>query len=288
MASSEATQGQTPDQYGQLHPIETPELLARKSTEFEQELSKLSDQDWPGLKQAQEKCPELLTDAFKLMFLRCEVFNADLAAKRYAVYWEKRIEIFGPERAYLPLTLDGALKDDWTALTTNFIQIIPGVRDAMGRSIIYVDSSKQDKTKYEKYSMVRTFWYMLHAAVESEEAQQHGVVVMLFPHNAKISQFDRELLKINIVSLQGVIPIRASAIHLCRPPSFFKLVLVFVRLMTSKRTQKRMLVHFGDEKTVLEKIANYGLDKDMVPTDLGGNVKLDVVSWLEQRKSEGK
>jgi hypothetical protein len=77
--SSEATEGQVPDIYGQVHPNETPELIARKQNEFETELDKLAAGSKKNLERAQERCPELLTDDFKLMFLRCEVFNADVS-----------------------------------------------------------------------------------------------------------------------------------------------------------------------------------------------------------------
>jgi len=282
--SSEATKGQTPDQYGQLHPVETPELLSQKLKEFEEEVQKLDDKKLGPLQQAQEKCPALLTKEFKLMFLRCEVFNADLAACRYAHYWEKRVEVFG-EKAFLPLTLEAALVDDWTALTINFIRVIPGARDPMGRSIVYLNPQYQDRSKYELHSMARAFWYMIHTALENEETQKHGIVFLVFPHRASLNNFDRELSRLNISCIQGAMPVRVSAFHICRPPSFFKVIMVFVRLFTSKRTQKRMLVHFGNEQSVLEKLSTYGLEKSVViPTEMGGSVELDVVSWLEGRK----
>ena len=77
--SSEATEGQVPDMYGQLHPVETPELIARKRQEFEAEIAKLPDKK--KLEEAQKKCPHLLTDDFQLAFLRCEVFNADVSSR---------------------------------------------------------------------------------------------------------------------------------------------------------------------------------------------------------------
>jgi hypothetical protein len=77
--SSEVTEGQTPDIYWQLHPNETPELIAGKHKEFETEIGKLPADAKKNLNQAQERCPELLTDDFKLMFLRCEVFNAGVS-----------------------------------------------------------------------------------------------------------------------------------------------------------------------------------------------------------------
>jgi hypothetical protein len=85
MMSSDATKGQVSDVYGQLHPKETPELIAQKLTEMESEIEKLAadtsttKQNCLQLQQAQKRCPELLTDGFKLMFLRCEVFNANVS-----------------------------------------------------------------------------------------------------------------------------------------------------------------------------------------------------------------
>jgi hypothetical protein len=81
----DATKGQVSD--GQLHPNETPELIAQKMIEMESEIEKLqlaavdtnAKQNCLQLKEAQERCPELLTDDFKLMFLRCEVFNANVS-----------------------------------------------------------------------------------------------------------------------------------------------------------------------------------------------------------------
>lgn len=74
--TSEATQGQVPDVYGQVHPVETDELIERKLREFDEEVEKLPDKR--NILSAQEKCPQFLTTEFKLMFLRSEVFNADV------------------------------------------------------------------------------------------------------------------------------------------------------------------------------------------------------------------
>jgi hypothetical protein len=85
MVSSVATKSQVSD--GQLHPNETPELIAQKLIEMESEIEKLqiaaadpnTKQNCLQLSIAQQRCPELMTDAFKLMFLRCEVFNANVS-----------------------------------------------------------------------------------------------------------------------------------------------------------------------------------------------------------------
>jgi hypothetical protein len=76
MASSN---DQTPDVYGQVHSVETKELISTKLKELEEEVAKLPDDKVLCLKQAQDICPQFLDDDFRLLFLRCEVFNADVS-----------------------------------------------------------------------------------------------------------------------------------------------------------------------------------------------------------------
>jgi hypothetical protein len=74
------------DMYGQIHPDETPQLVKEKLKELEIELDKLAEKDACEYKQALEKCPELVNDDFKTMFLRCEVFNADVSDEKLSTY----------------------------------------------------------------------------------------------------------------------------------------------------------------------------------------------------------
>lgn len=68
------------DIYGQRHPIENPDLVEEKIFELDGELALLLPEQKQGWIQAQEKCdPSLIGDDFKLLFLRCEVFNCEVS-----------------------------------------------------------------------------------------------------------------------------------------------------------------------------------------------------------------
>jgi hypothetical protein len=283
--SSEATEGQTPDIYGQLHPVETPELIARKRNEFDQEIQKIPDANKKNLVQAQQTCPQLVID-LQLLFLRSEVFNADLAAARFANYWDKRVQVFGTQKAFQPLTLNAALCDDMVALKIGLLRLT-GAKDPKGRVILFIDPSRQDRTKYTRDSMVRAVWYMIHSALEEVSAQQYGVVFLGYPHNSKFAQFDRVLVKTIIASIQGCLPIRLAGFHLCRPPSFIAIILPIVKLFMIDRLKKRISIHGGSVENVLASLELYGIDRMRVPEDLGGGIVLKHDEWLQERKAKG-
>lgn len=279
--------GLEPDIYGQVHPKENDDFVSKKMKSFEAQIEAASKDDKKYLLMAQEKCPEILTKEFQLMFLRCEMFRVKLAVDRYMYYWKKRVEVFGEEKAFLPLTLEGALKDDTETVRRGVYSLLSST-DEMGRAFLLFDPSLQDKTKYSRESMVRSFWYVIHSALERETAQQHGVVGLGYPHNAKLHQFDRQLNKVNIASLKGAIPLRMSAIHICQPPSFISIVLPIVKLFMGERMRKRINVHTGDIDKVQASLAKYGITPDMLPTDLNGHVQVDREKWAEQRLKEKK
>ena len=53
-----------------------------------------------------------------------------------------REKIFGKDRYALPLTLNGAMKEDVDAIEAGFFTLLP-VTDGKGRAIMYVDFSKR-------------------------------------------------------------------------------------------------------------------------------------------------
>jgi hypothetical protein len=80
--SQEATMGMNDKQadvYGQIHPNETPDLVDEKLAAFEKVVANIPKAEKANLLEAEKRCPRLLTNNFKLMFLRCEVFDVDVS-----------------------------------------------------------------------------------------------------------------------------------------------------------------------------------------------------------------
>ena len=67
------------DVYGQYQPQETESMIAESLHAFQETLDKTPPSEKQALSQAEEHCSELLTEGFKLMFLRCELFDIDVS-----------------------------------------------------------------------------------------------------------------------------------------------------------------------------------------------------------------
>jgi hypothetical protein len=151
------------DLYGRECPIvETDELLASSTDQLRQAMENLPPQSKHCYTDAIERCPGHADDpAFLHMFLRCEEFDVDKAAVRMGTYWDKKVELFGQDRAFRRLTLADFDDDDGEALRLGGTRCFP-VKDNAGRGLIYVDKSRYEPRTTHRKSMVRFIEVMVH------------------------------------------------------------------------------------------------------------------------------
>eukprot|EP00565_Helicotheca_tamesis_P005249 CAMPEP_0185730988 /NCGR_PEP_ID=MMETSP1171-20130828/11511_1 /TAXON_ID=374046 /ORGANISM="Helicotheca tamensis, Strain CCMP826" /LENGTH=374 /DNA_ID=CAMNT_0028400143 /DNA_START=39 /DNA_END=1163 /DNA_ORIENTATION=- len=279
------------DRYGVVHPIETNELIEHSISKFDDVvMNVIKDDVKVGLKKAQKICPDFVNSKeHKLMFLRCESFDVQPAAERYANYWNKRIELFGEQKACLPsLSLDDALKGDEAALNVGFAKLLDGTDD-MGRALMWIDPANLDGSKYSHESMTRAMWYIIHAALESETAQQKGIVFLVYIGNdPPMSAFDRPLIKMISESVSYYIPLRAGAIHIFPTPLVFTVLLNIIKFVLGSRLRKMIQVSSGSNEKIMKKLDGLGVDGDLLPIEVGGKFKLDHDKWLMERRNAGK
>jgi hypothetical protein len=203
-------------------------------------------------------------------------------------YWEKRHHFFGPENAFLPLTLDKGLQDGKVALEFGYAKLLPVKADPSGRNVMFINPAVQDKTKYSRESLIRATWYMIHAALEDEVTEKKGMLVAAFPRDAHFSQLDRKFMVMNMASLKGCLPVRMSGLHMCHPPTFFRIVFPFMQMVMGAHLRKRFHIHAGSDDKVLESLETYGLERKNLPTELGGQIALDHQGFLDDRRQEEK
>lgn len=299
-----------PDIYGQQHPIETTMLISSKLQEFDLQIqqqvsmytstSSQQSRPPPNFISAERLCPHLVPSSFKLLFIRCECFDIDNAIKRYIKYWDKRVEIFGEERAFQPLTIASIYqRNEQTPLELGAMQIIrrpkssrsstaiPSMKDDE-RNLLWVDAVKLDPTKYTREAGIRAFWYFFHALLEDEQVQKRGLICLCYSAHFSHKNRDPTFSRMCLASLQGCLPIRLSAFHGCHPPALFRVAARFFLLFVGERLRKRVIPHAGTNEHVISILENkYHISRDHIPTEMGGNLTMDVKKWICEREEAG-
>jgi CRAL/TRIO domain len=294
-----------PDLYGQRHPIESDALIQSKLVDFDFQVKQLDRHNcaWlntTALDLALEKCPHLLTNAFKLWFLRCEVFDASLAAVRYARYWQKRVQVFGPVRSFQRITLELLTEQELEPLRLGALQIVRRAKtnDLLDeRDFMYVDPSRLEPTRYTRECAIRAFWFLFHQLLEhDEQVQRRGLVAVHWCAHFANRNRDPLLMRQCLSSILGCMPIRISANHICQPPLVGRIVLAVLLSFVGERIRRRVLVHSSrssllsssdntsDLVRVLE--STYSIPRSYIPSDMGGTLELDVNSWLAEYRHD--
>lgn len=276
-----------PDLYGQMHAIETSKCISDSLRLLEKEIRKLPEEKRSGMDHASVICPEIFeSKEHRLLFLRCEQFNIDLAAIRMANYWNRRIELFG-NAAFTPLSVETIRDKNEKELALGFLRIIPDT-DGTGRCNIFINPSLLEGHGYKDENMVRAAWYTLHAALENESTQEKGIVFLVYLRDTYVRHFDRSLVKLIANSIKGVLPVRVSAIHMFHAPYLFEVLFDVVSMLLGERLTKRMKMYSGEDEAIQDKLMDFGILPSRLPVELGGALNLDQDQWIAERESEGK
>ena len=121
-------------------PIASPTDLAA----LEEVLRATSPSDKKCYLEATIRCPSETTDDRKAAFLETNDLDPQAAASRLCAYWDERVDTFGDELAFLPMTLKGAMRED----VEHMIHSCPMQRmakpDLHGRQMTYYDVGRGD------------------------------------------------------------------------------------------------------------------------------------------------
>ena len=226
---------------------ETKELIEQSLVSFHEELARIGTSEKKDLLTAERKCPALLDDAFKLQFLRTDLFNPQLAACRFVLYWKNRVQLFGPEKAFLPMTLDGAMKDDIDMLSKGFIRLLPGEA-----RVFWIESSRFCAKTDDVRSVARCVWYtQSQALAESPEMQKMGAVFVLDVGH-QVDGRSRSLCDSISQALMDVFPLRFQKLYVVNAPLLIHTICNVFKLLLKPCLRDRVKI-YGQVPTKLEK-----------------------------------
>lgn len=233
---------------------ETQELLEQSLVAFDEEVACVDESEKKDLMDAERKCPELLDAAFKLQFLRTDLFDVRLAARRYILHWKNKVELFGPEKAFLPMTLDGAMKDDIDMLSKGYVRLIPGQE-----RVIFFDQTKFCKKTDDVYSLTRCVWYIQGKALqESEEMQKIGAV-LVWDFGHRIDHLSKDLAGCLKQAMTDAFPLRFQQLAAMNVP-YAARGLYHVFKLFLKPAMRGRLKMYGNDISKLEKKCGIEID----------------------------
>jgi hypothetical protein len=125
--------------YEDLHGVpglvdESPELLASCLAELEQEIAKIRGRD-AYIAAASEDSSYTSSRTLRLQFLRAEHFDSKKAAARLVGFFEKKLELFGPDPLARDLLISDLNEEDQKCLQRGIMTLVPE-KDKAGRGIM--------------------------------------------------------------------------------------------------------------------------------------------------------
>jgi hypothetical protein len=119
--------------------------------------------------------------------------------------------------------------------------------------------------------------------MEDMEVLKKGIVVLIYPQEARLDQFDHMLWKSIAESCKYSLPVQWRSTHIVHPNRFFSIIHPLFMSTLPKTVQDRVVVHSGTKMKVLANLLRYCLPWDRIPSDVGGCVDLDFGKWLSER-----
>lgn len=214
-----------------------------------------------------------------LKFLKAEEFEAKSAARRILKHFEKKMELFGPEKLNKPITMADLDHDDLDCLTAGGFQ--PMGVDAKGRTVIY---ERFENWRYKQAcNLLRTIWYVSMSLVEDGDQARRGLVVVSFqtgPFSPDL--FHRVNYKQSITMLNKLMPAKLVDYHFCFDDIRFRMVWGLATIYIGKEAKQ----HEGTVSECMDGLLSYGLDTNALPLSCEGKENnASFLRWIEEQKT---
>ena len=130
--------------------------------------------------EAKRRCPELVkAESDPMRFIRCCDFDMKVAAQRLCLYWKGRLELFGKDRAFLPMILSGSgafEKEEAACLFAGYPSILPDTEG--GKKAVLFDRRRWS-TMNEQTLRPKSIFYVFNLLSEDSRTQTEGIEVLI-------------------------------------------------------------------------------------------------------------
>jgi hypothetical protein len=222
--------------------VETPEFVQEKRRLLKKALGDLTRKKTCfAYQQVQRDDPSYVSsESFELMFLRAFRWDAKQSANKLANFLDAKLDLFGPTVITREIRIKDLSKEDKKSLESGFFQLLP-VRDVAGRAII---SGMPMLRKYKDLkNLVRSFMYIVMVALQDQETQQNGLVMVGF-NTGKDRVVDRPAAWA-IQKIMKVLPMRMVGIHFCYDDFKIRPMMSLAMLVMGAHRRVRFRAHYG-------------------------------------------
>ncbi|CAJ1936081.1 unnamed protein product [Cylindrotheca closterium] len=267
---------------------ENPEMIKQALIEFQGEVESQAD---PIYMRAYSRNRGYVEDpAFRLMFLRCKLYDAKQAARQMISFLRNQDAYFGSHTLGRDIAFTDLEEEDKQILKSGIFHI-QAERDKAGRVVVILFNDMFLRN-YKIESMIRAGYFMIFNCVRSRpDVQLQGVTTIFYDvvradGQQKNQSWDAVLTLMNRAL---ILPMRHSSMHYCMKTNgtSFSLNKVFLKVMLNgfpKYTIVRSRFHYGHSDVELQsKIRGYGVPLNTFPVDKLGNIREDLIDvWYNE------
>lgn len=281
-----------------IAPIETPDLLERAFVQLEAQINMIigSSTSIPvpnlptnSLILARNMGDQSYTNSrdFKLLCLRCELFDARKAALRLCEHVGMIHSLFGEQCLLRKPSLHiDFTKAELRLIRKGYFQFLP-FRDRSGRRI-FVDFPSEDTDNMTADFMAKFLIYLSHSLSNDIETLRKGIVVVIwFDANYQLPAVTLPPRRSNLENFGKWVCVRISAIHVCSPdtPAFrFRRTIITLRTIQDQRS--RLQLHVGKPFELCYYLQGFGIPTENIPMTWSGNIKTtNFRNWMKLRKA---
>eukprot|EP00537_Pseudo-nitzschia_pungens_P005530 CAMPEP_0172366190 /NCGR_PEP_ID=MMETSP1060-20121228/14061_1 /TAXON_ID=37318 /ORGANISM="Pseudo-nitzschia pungens, Strain cf. cingulata" /LENGTH=679 /DNA_ID=CAMNT_0013089933 /DNA_START=111 /DNA_END=2150 /DNA_ORIENTATION=+ len=226
--------------------------------------------------------------AFRLKFLRADLFDVEKAAHRYLRCLEGLLKYFGSYALQRQIMYEDLGKECQDAAKSGYVQILPS-RDRAGRLVVVSQPTLNDGPGNNMAMIIKLFTYIFSVVSEDIETQRRGVIFVFSTSEEALPLLQHPNDKMEYTMYREGSPVRRSCTHFCLPENNPKMKVVRAIMMLAMPREERIRIRIHMDGLTVEtqyKLMTFGIPVSELPiTSTGGIKTKHHLQWIRTRKA---